>query len=206
MIANEQRTAAIHRGSEISRNHRACLRLQSSGQMFFIFDENKVGPRSRADAGHAADSGLRIANQAGAHRISNLLERTFHRFQCIAAGKVRKERDSRSEVFGQCSSDAARGGPLTHHKISTARVTGARARAWGQGPGPHDNALGGGAARFVVPLEVPVNCPVSARTLPLAFDVMVRLRVPVTWPALLVVKDAVPDSVSALSAVSKQLD
>ena len=58
----------------------------------------------------------------------------------------------------------------------------------------------------VVPLEVPVNCPVKARTVPLVFDLMFRLRVPVTCPALLVVKEAVPVSVWSVARFVKHAD
>lgn len=72
MIADEDRTA-VHGGGEISCDDRSRRRLQSRGQIFLIFDENEMIFCGGIDAGHSTYCRLRVAYEARAHRISDLL-------------------------------------------------------------------------------------------------------------------------------------
>jgi hypothetical protein len=55
----------------------------------------------------------------------------------------------------------------------------------------------------VVPFEVPVRTPVKVRVVPVAADLIVRLKGPVTCPVEPVVRVTEPDSVSAFKPVAK---
>lgn len=53
----------------------------------------------------------------------------------------------------------------------------------------------------VVPFDVPVIVPVSAKAVPVPAAVIVNVKGPLTVPALVVLRVAVPDSVVVLSPV-----
>src|SRR5579872_2752632 len=73
MIADQDWVGTVDRGGESSGNHRAGLRFESRGKMFFIFDKDEIVGRCRQDAGDPAHSYSRIAQQPRPYRIRNLL-------------------------------------------------------------------------------------------------------------------------------------
>jgi len=84
VVADEQGLAARSSRGEFSCNDRAGLRLQSCGQMYLILDENQTLLPSRVDAGNVTHRDAAIANQAGSHGLSDLV-------QCARYGLARRD-------------------------------------------------------------------------------------------------------------------
>src|SRR5947209_4662827 len=100
MIADQKRFDRLCRCRELSRDYRPGPRRQSCGQVLLVFDEYKIGRPCRLNAGHVADLNAAIADQAGPHGVTNVLQRARHGSHCIAPLEKKKAGRNKSQARG----------------------------------------------------------------------------------------------------------